>query len=343
MAVLGGLLLVGLYGSARAETGTTSTSALSWVRLPGAGSCIGTAELGSRVEAHLGRRVFATATTADVSIEGHVEPRGHKFTVTLGGARRDGTSLGTRELESEGPDCRTLDAGLVLVIALMIDPDAIGATPAPIASPTAAAAAPGPATVTREGIHETTIVREIHHDAPAAAPWRVDAHLDGSLGFGRLPALAPGVLLAIEFGPWKRFPIQVTLGTSATGAVSYAERSASFLLVEGGVGMCPGLPLGRRVELGGCAAVRAGGVRSVGRGFEREQAVERGLVDVVAGPRVALTVAGPVFAIATASAVVPLVRQRTTFTGLDGAQIVLHERALLGAELIVGIGVHFSP
>jgi hypothetical protein len=84
-------------------------------------------------------------------------------------------------------------------------------------------------------------------------------------------------------------------------------------------------------------------VRSQGRGFGSDRQVDRGLADVAIGPHVQLTLAGPVFGVASASAIVPLVRQRTTVTGTSGNQVLLDERSAIGAEIGVGVGVHFSP
>ena len=49
------------------------TSSLSWVRLEGADQCIGAQELARRVEERVGRRVFVSASQAELSLEGHVE------------------------------------------------------------------------------------------------------------------------------------------------------------------------------------------------------------------------------------------------------------------------------
>src|SRR4051812_19408973 len=107
--------IAGMLARAHAK-GTTS--ALSWVRLPGTESCLSTADLGTRVEARLGRSVFVSPSVADVSIEGHVEllasPR--RFRVVIGGTRHDGTRIGTRELESNRADCHVLDDDIVLVV-----------------------------------------------------------------------------------------------------------------------------------------------------------------------------------------------------------------------------------
>ena len=333
-------------GRRAGATADRPTSSLSWVRLAGSESCIAAAELGTRVEAHLGRTVFSSPSTANVSIEGHVERRGKRFVAMLGGSGRDGTPIGTRQLDSEGADCRSLDVALILVIALMIDPDAVAAA----AATAPAAPTPPPPPATREAGREI-VVREIHDGPPTAAsgpppppaPWRLDAHVDATLGLGRLPGRTPGVMLGVGFGPTPRFPLELTLGTSPSASADTGGRSVSFSLVEGGLGFCPDVPVGGRVTVGGCASVRVGRIRSVGSGFDRNEAIDRVLADVVVGARAGVTLVRPFFAVATASAVVPMARQRTTFRGADGAEVLLHERAAFGAELAIGVGVRFSP
>jgi hypothetical protein len=158
-------------GHARAEAPKDERYALGWARLEGAERCIGSRELASNVETSLKRRVFAPASRADRSIDGRVAPRpegGFRAVVQLSDAA--GTVLGSRELTSDGPDCRTLDEPLALSIALLIDPDTNGwggrgearepdAADKPDAAPPRPGARPAPAPAARR-------------DAPAAGPER---------------------------------------------------------------------------------------------------------------------------------------------------------------------------
>jgi hypothetical protein len=84
-------------------------------------------------------------------------------------------------------------------------------------------------------------------------------------------------------------------------------------------------------------------VRSRGRGYDTDHDVDRGLVDFALGPHVELTLAGPLYATASANAVVALVRQQTTMTDATGKSVLLSERSALGGELGLGLGVRFSP
>ena len=100
--------------------------ALRWTRAPGAESCIAADALAGAVEARLGRRVFTRTEQPAVIIDARVSPRWH-VAVAVGGA--DGSSIGERVLDEPAAECHALDDALVLVLALIIDPDAASRPP----------------------------------------------------------------------------------------------------------------------------------------------------------------------------------------------------------------------
>jgi hypothetical protein len=343
------LLALGVAAASSLFVGPASaegtTSALSWVRLPGSETCITTPELGARVEKHLGRAVLVSPSVAEISIEGRVETVGagsaRRFRVVVGGTRRDGTSIGAREMSSTSADCRSLDDGLVLVVALMIDPNAL--SPARHAEPPAA---PPPATV-REIVHER-VVHEVTRieQVPSSAsspPWLVDALLSATAAFARLPGVSPGASIALRAGPSRLAAFQVSLGMSPGFELTVGARAVYYTLIEGGLAYCPTVVLGRRAAVGGCAGVRLGAVRSRGQGFPSDRDVDRGLADLAVGPLFELGVAGPVFVLASATALVHMVRQQTTASNGAGPPLLLDDPGALGAEVGFGLGVHFSP
>ena len=334
------LVLLGALLAARPARAERSTSALSWVRLPGSEACITAPELGARIEKHLGRSVLVSPSVADVSIEGRTEALGsgaaRRYRVVVGGTRRDTTLIGTREMISQGSDCRALDDGLVLVIALMIDPDALSPAPEPLAPPPQV-------TVTREIVNERTVVHEIERVNVGPPPWLVEASVLGVAAIQRLSGAAPGVALGLRAGPSKLVAFQITLDVVPSGELTVGSRTVDFAIFEGGLAYCPAVALGRRVDIGGCLGLRVGVVHSRGQGFANDRGADRGLADVAVGPQLAVGLAGPLFAVVGASALVPLVRQQTTVTDATGKDVVLDERAALGAEIGVGVGVRFSP
>jgi len=332
------LVLLGTLCAASTARAERSTSALSWVRLPGSESCITAPELGARIEKHLGRAALVSPSVADVSIEGRSEASGsgaaRRYRVVVGGTRRDTTLIGTREMTSQGTDCRSLDDGLVLVIALMIDPGAL----APAPDPAAPLAPPLPAIV-----KEREVVREIERVTVASPPWLIEASALGLAAIQRLSGAAPGVAVGLRAGPSKRVAFQLLLDVVPSGTLAVGSRTVNFTIFEGGLAYCPTVPLSRRIDVGGCAGLRVGVVRSQGRGFASDRGSDRGLADLAVGPQLAVSVAGPIFGVISANGLVALVRQQTTVTDATGKELVLDERAALGAEIGVGVGVRFSP
>ena len=275
-----------------------------------------------------------------MSIEGRVVRTGSgnaaRYRATVGGTRRDGTPIGTREVTSETSDCRRLDDSLVLVIALMIDPDALTPTPPP-PPPT-----PPTTVVTHEVVHERVIIRDIDHEPAAKDPWIIQGALTGTASIARLPGVAPGVGAAMRFGPNALTAFEISFGVLPSQTLDVSGQAVSYTLIEGGLAFCPSVAFGPRVELGGCAGLRLGEIRSQGQGFSTNKEVDRGLADIALGPRFTATLGGPIFALASAAAVVPLVRQETSVSKANGTEMVLDRRSALGAELVIGAGIHFS-
>lgn len=314
------------------------TSALSWVRLPGAESCIATGELGERIERHLGRAVLVSPSVADLSIEGRVVRTQGKFKVTVGGSRRDGTPIGTRELASATASCREIDDALVLAIALMIDPDALAPKPPPKQDEPHQEPAP----ITREIVHERTVVHEVERVPESAPPWLVQGILLGAASVERLPAAGIAGNAALRFGPHRLAAVEVSFGTMPAQSLEVDGRIVEFSLYEGGLAYAPSIGIGSRVEIGASAGMRAGAIHSRGKGFAANSDVDRGLADVAVGVRGSVRLVGPLFVLASATTLVPLVRQETTVR--DGASLlVLHRRSAVGADFGLGVGIHFSP
>lgn len=337
-----GLLAVGVAAAEPRQT----TSALSWVRLPGAESCIAAPELSTRVEARLGRTTFVSPSAADLSIEGRIERKGGRFHAVVSGTRRDGTAIGTRELD--GADCRGMDDGLVLVLALMIDPDAsLGPRPPEKKEP------PPPPEIVRERI----IIREVHEVretpapekvAPVAAPWGLDGFAEGGLALGRVPGAAPALGAGLTLVPPHFVPLELALGLVPDGSLEDRGRTVRFWSVDGQLRVCPAMVLRPRprplaLEASACLGLRVGTLSAKGTGFDVNLDGSRSLVDAAAAVRLRATVVGPLFVFASVGLGAPLVRQRIVFRGADGGAETLYERPPVGFDASLGLGVHFIP
>lgn len=252
---------------------------LSWVRLPGAESCISTIALAQRVEDKLARPVFVPTSAAEVTIEGFVKPRdGGGFATHLSVVALDGRVLGTREFESASPDCAEIEEALTLVIAVTLNPDSALAgfsmlspemqaeldrllsgdvVPATTEPP---AATVQPPTANRPADED---------DGPDAGPEfatpeygiRLEAALLG--GAGMMPTPSVGLELGVAFLPRRWFPILVTLQGFAPRtlpAPNQENGETEFTVGRLAALMCPGQRTGV-ITVDGCIGFDAGVMR----------------------------------------------------------------------------------
>ncbi|HSO39071.1 MAG TPA: hypothetical protein VLT33_41375, partial [Labilithrix sp.] len=179
LAVLATVMLLAVAHESHAEEGKR-TSSLAWVRLEGAESCIAGSALARSVEERLRRKVFVSASDADISVEGSIGPAPKSgFRAVLRVTARDGTVLGTRDVETRSTHCDAIDEKLSLIVSVLIDPDG-GAAEEPAPAPLA----PPPSVVERERV-------VVVHDAPPppVERWRFAL----TVGATGLAGLQPGI------------------------------------------------------------------------------------------------------------------------------------------------------
>jgi hypothetical protein len=339
--LLGLAVTLALAGAAREAGAATSpkTSALSWVRMPGAESCMSARELAQGVERRLGRSVFVSAALGDLSIEGRIEraasPPGYQAHLTL--TSSDGGTLGTRELRGDGDDCRALDEQLVLVVAVMIDPDAALRPPPhdePVAPP-APVPAPSPAPPVPAAREEKT--------PPPARPWQGGALAGASVGFGLLPNVVAGVDLRGHLAsPW-RWSADLGATVWIPTQIAGGTHVVTFSLAYAFLALCPpGLDTAI-VRLRGCAGVQVGAIRGSGAGYNLDQATERPVVDVALEARVSRRLYGPLLGEIGLGLVVPALRDefvsQTTTGGKSTTTPIFQMSAVAGT---VGAGLGFE-
>jgi hypothetical protein len=294
--------------------GASSTSALSWSRLPGAESCPASRELAGAVEQRLKRAVFVPPSRADVTVEGYVRPVAPAgFLAVVHLVDRDGSVLGTRELEIGGADCGDLAAPLSLAVALMIDPD--GRVP-PIA-------APPPETVRENTTGPDSVTPSVPAPGP---PWRLQVDVGPAVTTGFFTGLAPGVEGRALLDPTGLPAVEVLVAhfSETTGSVGY---HATY----GGLGLCPLITSTAVGRLSACAGGAVGAVKAQRSGFA-------GLVEVIVHPfleaRGAWRLAGPVLATGGVSVAVPLARPTFNYGNITQIDPVVGTAALgIGVEV----------
>lgn len=256
-------LLVATHARAQDETvETTRTAALSWVRLPGAEACPSTQLVAQAAESILGHTVFVSASSADLVIEGRVEPRAGGFRATLEVTDATGASLGERVVEADG-DCAALVDPLAIVLATLVDPSAQGATDAPDDREPHDA----------EPIVETRVVTErvevpVIVEVPVevrSPPWRLDIDLGAMLVVGLTPFAAPAGHASFFFTPPGFVPIGVRgvlvpWSRAELGGGTHVDQLSFWA----GIAICPLALREGRFSFAGCIGADVGGTFVIG-------------------------------------------------------------------------------
>jgi hypothetical protein len=315
--------------AAAAPSAAARTSSLAWVRSEGADACIGGKELAEAVERVLGRRVFVSASAADVAIEGRVDKvagvAGWKATLRI--SDDHGTLLGSRDVESPAADCREMDASLAFVIAVMIDPDATPRPPVPLDRPSPVPlpaplpAAPPP--------------------VPPSSRWQMAPQLGVSAAFGELPTPAWGASARLRLGP-------PAVGVELLGSLFLPQDAAvpgtagaavHFTWAYAGALLCPTLARFSTLSLVGCAGALGGVLTATPSGLENEQQSASFVVLGALRARLDWHMTRAFFAVADAGVDVPFERPQWTATPPAGPAVPVFQPSAVAAETGLAIGL----
>jgi hypothetical protein len=273
--------------------------ALRLTRAPGAESCIDAGSLAAAVEARLGRTVFTRTEPPAVIIDAQASPGWH-VAIAVRGA--DGTAIGERVLDDPATNCRALDDALVLVIALIIDPEAAMREPS---SP------------------------------QAREPWRVDAGASLLGAAGLLPGagFGGGVHVGVDPPALPAFEIH---GTAWLGDETRDQgRGGRFSLLAAGLAVR--VPTWKLETLVGVELARMAGS---GIGFDRVQDASAVIPALAVEPRIVLARAQRVSFSAGLVVWIPLLRPRFTFEQA-GMDVVVYQPAPLAGIAHVSADLRF--
>lgn len=329
-----------VLSSAPASAGEeTQTFALSWVRLAGAEACIGPVELARAIDERLGRRVIVPPASADVSVEGRVEPsEGGGFRALIALTQADGIVIGSREVVTTSANCRELDPKLVLVIALTVDPDATERPPEhdPSPPPEDDPAPSEPRTVVRR---EVVYVRE-PGPKPTSDRWTAELRVAGAALAGVLPGITPGAVAAVSLEPPKLWPIELW-GSAWLERDAGGDEGARLSLFMLGLRTCPSVPLGARWHALACAGAAAGALRARGFGFDRTSDESKLLILATAGIGVRFELTANTFAQLGVSLDAALLRPRFFYEESTGEEREVHRVPAVGGHAELGLGLRF--
>jgi hypothetical protein len=272
--------------------------------------CADAIRLEEEVEAVLGRDALDTGpgdhrAPLVLSIEVSRAERALHAELTL--ALRDGEVLGVRAIDQRGERCDAIEGALVVVAAMLIDLREV------------------------ESRLDLRTIRAPLEPPLVAAIWA---------GATASYALLPGLAGAASIGGWGRpaglWPITLTIDVFPDAGLGVVP-GATFLAVIASLGVCA--PFDQpdwvfRI----CAEASGGIVRGVGSGFADARDQIRGHADVRALFHLEVLLAAPVWLIARAGALAPLVR--TQFVGDIGAtRVILHQPEWVVPVGNVGIAV----
>lgn len=290
------------------------------------------AALAEKVEQRLARKVFLSASEADLTIEGSIGPRsdGPGYRATLRLTNREGEALGTREVDTKSSDCSSIDEQLALVVSVMIDPDAQAPKqPAPKVEPKIIEKP-----IVKEKIVEKTVVKKrvVTEPEPDPIHWELSAGFMTTLGLQPVVGLgvAPAFLIELPhlFGILAEGGIAVKSSVASESGDYAAE--ASFM--HGALGICPLIAHPDRFSILGCAGWIVGAVLGNGDGFD----VDHETTTILTGPwiegRFAVRIVGPVGLVLSLGVMVPVTRAELFYVSPAGEE-TLHETwpvALLG-------------
>jgi len=281
--------------------------ALLWTREPGAETCAGADALEAAVEARLGRLVFARAEKPAVIIEGRVSPSWH---VGIQVRNADGSAIGERVLDERVTDCRALDDALVLVISLIVDPNAaLRESPAPVLSESAA---PAP-----------------------SLPWHAGVAVALLGAGGILPGASVGAGLRVSIDA-PRLPTVELSGTWwYPDETRDRDRGGRFTLITGGVAVR--IPLWK-LDTG--FGFQLGRMTGTGLGFDRVQTAHAVIPTVTIDPAVAIPFGPRVSFKVGLSLWLPLVRPQFTFEQA-GEDIEVYQPGIVAGVVHADAAVHF--
>jgi hypothetical protein len=335
LAVIAAAAILGAVGRAHADPPPARTSSLAWVRMPGAEACIDARALAQAVELRLGRAAFVAPTRGEVAIEARIErlqsPDAWHATITV--FDEAGARTGLRELQTDRSDCRAIDDELELVIALLIDPGALLATPMLPAPPPFTPPAPRPA--------EPPAPLVCPPPAPAPVePWRTGVAAGPIAEIGLLPStVGVGLAIRAHLAPPRGPSFELGGSLWAHSMVQTGAGDRTFSLAYGWLSVCP-IDLARGgTALTACLGAQIGSLRVSDVDIPSKYRQEQLVLDVAAEARARRRFIGPLFGSLGLGIAAPTVRDRFYFTDAQGARHDVFQVSPVAALLDLALGL----
>lgn len=262
-------------------SGTPMTARLTWNRNSGAEECITGDELRHAVNRRWGREVIHSEGPADLTLEGNIGPRGEGAWVAhLEMRRADGSSLGSRDIETQARDCSALDDSIALAAGLMLD-----MSRQRIAEERSAVAQK--AAIQNAKVLEGPSIQIPKETPSARAAWHAEPNLGGETLLGFLPGVTFGVRAGAAVEPPRFWRLEAAATLFAPVETTERGHGARFNAWSIDVGICPLEVRKGKLTWRGCIVQRLGVVRARGLDFARSESRDETLFSV--GARAALS------------------------------------------------------
>jgi hypothetical protein len=304
-------------GLARAETqpeqgksqGKATTACFEWNAGKG---CPSVLEAERAVEDVLGRQLFH-GPSCDLHIRASLDKaQGRGWQAELSFARQDGTSLGTRALQSEATSCQALKNPISLVVALVVEDEEAQAT---LKLPVEPA------------------MEERH-------PSRARLVADVAAVRGLLPSTGLGNSLGadVRVPPWLSSRVHMTFWLPQSS--SSQGRGGQFWAWQAGLALCPSLGEAESWRAGLCLGTHLGILRGTGLGLDDTQSATRMYGGADARALLAYPVTSSLALTAFAGIAVPWLRPRFIYYDASDTTAEIHRPHAL--QLLAGLGVEFA-
>jgi hypothetical protein len=233
---------------------------LSWVRSEAAASCPDAGHVEADVEQRLGWSPFIRSSAASESIEALVSRDNDVWRAAIELRAADGTSIGSRTVESPAATCASLSAAAGLAIALMIEP-LLPPKPQPSATPLPTKPPPvqPPPAVTAP-----TNTSPTHTDDQSASAHGTSAEAHGTLALGVvavsrvLPRAAVGVTVSGSAQVYERLYAAVSASFLPEQHLRQDNADVGFGMTLASVGPCYRIPLHSNWSITSCVSLLVG-------------------------------------------------------------------------------------
>lgn len=323
LVLLGATAFATLVANARAAS--PSGAHLSWTRSASAVSCPDAGQVQADVVRRLGRNPFLEPS--HVFIEAAISHEAGRWQAEIEMRDADGNSLGSREVQSDSPQCASLGSAAGLAIALMIEPDRALAR-----SPTLPPAEPAPA----ESESAPVAVAP-----PAATSQRIALAASVVAAARVLPKPALGARLSGDLRVYDRLDVTLSLSFLPERRAVQSEQDVSFGLLWGALGPCYRLVDSQRVQLSACATVSFGALRSVVFEPARARSSQLPWAAAAAGLRVGVSPIAPLQLQGGLDVLTPLYRREYLVERAPGSYVEVFSDPTVAGAGFVGLGVQY--